>query len=81
MGGLRAALADVGLDPTALDARWIYLGDSPNDAAPFGAMALSVGVRGVERFAREMPSLPRYVARGGPGAALAEVLAGIGSAA
>ncbi len=78
MGGLRAALADVGLDPAALDARWIYLGDSPNDAGPFGAMALSVGVRGVARFAREMPSLPRYEARGGPGEALAEVLAGLG---
>jgi hypothetical protein len=35
-------------------------------------------VRGVARFAREMPSLPRYEARGGPGEALAEVLAGLG---
>lgn len=79
MGGLRAALADAGLAPGALDERWLYLGDSPNDAGPFGAMALSVGVRGVERFAAEMPSLPRYVTRGGPGEALAEVVAALAS--
>jgi HAD superfamily hydrolase (TIGR01484 family) len=77
MAGLRAALTDLGLDARALDARWVYLGDSPNDAGPFGAMALSVGVRGVERFAGEMPSLPRYVARGGAGEALAEVAAAL----
>lgn len=70
--GLRAALADLGLDPAALDGAWLYLGDSPNDAGPFAAMALSVGVRGVDRFA--MPALPRYVCRGGAGEALAEVV-------
>ncbi len=74
MGGLRAALADVGLDAGALDERWVYLGDSPNDAGPFAAMALSVGVRGVERFADEIPALPRHVTRSGPGEALSEVV-------
>lgn len=70
--GLRAALADLGCDPKELEHCWIYLGDSPNDAGPFSAMALSFGVRGVERF--PMPALPRYVCRGGPGEALAEVV-------
>lgn len=75
MGGLRAALTDLGLDARALDARWIYLGDSPNDAGPFAAMALSIGVRGVERFEGEMAAMPRYLARGAAGEALAEVSA------
>lgn len=79
MAGLRAAVRGAGLDEGALDARWIYLGDSPNDAGPFGAMALSVGVRGTERYADAMPALPRYVARGGPGEALAEVVARLGA--
>jgi HAD superfamily hydrolase (TIGR01484 family) len=70
--GLRAALADVGLAPAALDAAWLYLGDSPNDAGPFAAMALSVGVRGVDRLA--MPALPRYVCRAGAGEALTELV-------
>lgn len=71
--GLRAALADVGLDADALADRWLYLGDSPNDAGPFAAMSLSVGVRGVESL--PMPALPRYVTQGGAGDALAEVTA------
>lgn len=71
--GLRAALADTGLDADALTDRWIYLGDSPNDAGPFAAMALSVGVRGVD--ALPMAALPRYVAQAGAGEALTEVVA------
>ncbi|MDB4929018.1 MAG: family hydrolase [Myxococcaceae bacterium] len=60
VAGLRAALGALGLDPAALDARWIYVGDSPNDAGAFGAMALSFGVAGVRRFAGSMPAWPRY---------------------
>ena len=70
--GLRAALADVGLDAAQLDGAWLYLGDSPTDAGPFAAMALSVGVRGVDRL--PMPALPRFVCRAGAGEALAEVV-------
>jgi hypothetical protein len=74
MQGLRAAVGDLGAHPYALTDRWIYLGDSPNDTAPFAAMQCSVGVAGVERFAEVMPSLPKYVTRAGAGAALAEVV-------
>jgi HAD superfamily hydrolase (TIGR01484 family) len=74
MGGLRAAFSDMGMDATALDHHWIYLGDSPNDAGPFAAIELSIGVRGVERFASVMPALPRYITHAGAGDALAEVL-------
>jgi HAD superfamily hydrolase (TIGR01484 family) len=60
VAGLRAALGALGLDPAALDERWIYVGDSPNDAGAFGAMALSFGVAGVRRFAGRMPAWPRF---------------------
>jgi HAD superfamily hydrolase (TIGR01484 family) len=61
VAGLRAALGALGLDAGALDERWVYVGDSPNDAGAFGAMALSVGVAGVRRFAGRMPAWPAYV--------------------
>lgn len=63
VAGLRDALGLLGLDPGALCERWVYVGDSPNDAGPFGAMALSVGVAGVRRFADRMPAWPAYVTR------------------
>lgn len=63
--GLRAALTDLGMDPAQLAPRWIYVGDSPNDAPAFAAVERSVGVRNVTRFA--MPSWPAWVTeREGP---------------
>jgi len=73
--GLRRALEDLGLDAGALESRWIYLGDSPNDAGPFAQMQLSVGVRGVERFADVSPAMPKYITSGGAGEGIAEVVA------
>ncbi len=61
VAGMRDALARLGLDADALAERWVYVGDSPNDAGPFGAMALSIGVAGVHRFGDRMPSWPAYV--------------------
>jgi hydroxymethylpyrimidine pyrophosphatase-like HAD family hydrolase len=75
MTGLRLALEDLGLDAAQLDTRWIYLGDSPNDAWPFAKMQLSVGVRGVERFADVSPAMPKYITTGGAGEGIAEVVA------
>jgi hypothetical protein len=75
VAGLRAALADVGLDPSQLDASWIYVGDSPNDASAFAAMDLSVGVANVRAFAGRMPAWPRYVTEGAAGDGFAEVAA------
>ena len=76
VGGLRAALEALGLDAAALDARWLYVGDSPNDAAAFGAMALSFGVAGVRRFAGRMSAWPAFVTTAdGPGGFAAVVAA------
>ncbi len=63
VAGMRDALTRLGLDADSLVDRWVYVGDSPNDAGPFGAMALSVGVAGVHRFGERMPSWPAYVTR------------------
>ena len=75
--GLRAALGALGLDPGALDERWVYVGDSPNDAGAFGAMALSFGVAGVRRFGGRMPSWPAYVTEGDGPEGFAEVVAAL----
>lgn len=72
--GLRAALADLGHDPSLLASRWVYVGDSPNDAAPFEAVEHSVGVSGVRRFEDVLPVLPAYVTRGGAGDGFVEVV-------
>lgn len=59
--GIARALADVGLDAGSLCSRWIYVGDSPNDAPAFAAIERSVGVRNVERFAEVLSAKPAYV--------------------
>lgn len=74
MGGVRAAARSMGVDDGDLTTRWIYVGDSPNDAGPFAAMARSVGVANVMRFVGRMPAWPRYVTRAEGGAGFAEVV-------
>ena len=75
--GLRAALGALGLDPAGLGERWVYVGDSPNDAGPFGAMALSVGVAGVRRFADRMPAWPAYATERDAAEGFADVVAAL----
>jgi HAD superfamily hydrolase (TIGR01484 family) len=53
--------------------RWIYVGDSTNDQALFGAFPLSVGVANLRRFAAELHTWPAYIAEGERGAGFAEV--------
>jgi HAD superfamily hydrolase (TIGR01484 family) len=53
--------------------RWVYVGDSTNDARMFGHFPHSVGVANVARFQDALSHLPRYVARGERGAGFAEV--------
>jgi len=57
--------------------RWVFVGDSPNDAPMFGFFANAVGVANVRDFAERMDALPRYVtpSRGASGfAELAEAI-------
>jgi HAD superfamily hydrolase (TIGR01484 family) len=66
-----------GVDLDAEKDRWVFVGDSPNDAPMFGFFPHAVGVANVLDFSGRMDALPRYVtsSRGASGfAELAEVL-------
>ena len=53
--------------------RWVYVGDSANDATMFGHFPHSVGVANVARFWDQLTQRPRYVTQGERGAGFAEV--------
>lgn len=55
--------------------RWVYVGDSTNDQAMFGAFPLSVGVANLRRFADELHTWPAYITEGERGVGFAEVAA------
>lgn len=54
--------------------RWVYVGDSTNDARMFGHFDHSVGVANVARFWDLLSHHPRYVAPSERGAGFAEVV-------
>jgi HAD superfamily hydrolase (TIGR01484 family) len=58
-----------GVDLAAARDRYVFSGDSPNDAPMFGFFANGVGVANVRDFAADMEHLPRWVttARSGSG--------------
>ena len=53
--------------------RWVYVGDSTNDARMFAHFPNSVGVANIERFWQALAHHPRYVAQGERGAGFTEV--------
>ncbi len=53
--------------------RWVYVGDSTNDALMFGHFPHSVGVANIARFWDQLAQRPRYVTLGERGAGFAEV--------
>ena len=53
--------------------RWVYVGDSTNDALMFGHFPHSAGVANIARFWNQLAQRPRYVTRGERGAGFAEV--------
>lgn len=57
--------------------RWVYVGDSTNDARMFGHFEHSVGVANVARFWRLLSHHPKYVAQAERGAGFAEVASAI----
>ncbi|MBS0517324.1 MAG: HAD-IIB family hydrolase [Proteobacteria bacterium] len=74
----KAMMAELfGIDLAAEATRFVFSGDSPNDAPMFGFFPNAVGVANVRDFADAMPHLPRWVtvARSGAGfVELAEAL-------
>ncbi len=53
--------------------RWVFIGDSTNDARMFEAFANSIGVANVARFTAQLTHHPRYVTPSARGAGFAEV--------
>ena len=54
--------------------RFVFVGDSPNDAPMFGFFPHAVGVANVREFASRIASLPRYVTEQPAGAGFAELV-------
>ena len=63
----------VSLDAAEERARWVFVGDSPNDAPMFGLFPNSVGVANVMDFGDRVGVKPKYVTRARAGAGFEEV--------
>ncbi len=53
--------------------RYIYVGDSPNDAPMFEYFPLSIGVANVSEFAHSLSAAPKFITRHACGAGFCEV--------
>ncbi len=65
---------DLGRDVDQELHRWVYVGDSTNDARMFGHFPHSVGVANVARFVHQLEHLPKYQASSERGAGFTEVV-------
>jgi HAD superfamily hydrolase (TIGR01484 family) len=63
------------IDIDAECGRFVFVGDSPNDAPMFGHFPYSVGVANVRAFGRRIATLPGYVTERESGAGFAELAA------
>jgi len=62
---------------TDLDAeksRFVFVGDSPNDAPMFGYFPHSIGVANIRAFAGQLPAAPAYVTQAESGAGFCELV-------
>lgn len=64
-----------GVDLDTQRDRFMYAGDSPNDAPMFAHFPYSVGVANVRDFAGKMQALPKFVTQGHSGAGFSELAA------
>jgi HAD superfamily hydrolase (TIGR01484 family) len=72
----RTLLADAfGIDVDAERERFVFAGDSPNDAPMFAFFPNAVGVANVRQFADRIATLPAYVTLAAAGAGFAELAA------
>jgi len=62
-----------GVDLDADRDRYVFAGDSPNDAPMFAYFPLSIGVANVRRFAARLEHAPAYVTGAASGAGFAEL--------
>lgn len=74
-GVIRALREALGVElDTEID-RWVFVGDSGNDAAAFARFPNSVGVANVRKHLDRLPVPPRYVTDGDRGVGFAELAA------
>ncbi len=64
---------DISLDDEAERQRWVFVGDSPNDAPMFGFFPESVGVANVLDFTARLEAKPAWVTRARAGAGFVEL--------
>jgi HAD superfamily hydrolase (TIGR01484 family) len=70
----RTLLADeFGIDLDGRRERFVFVGDSPNDAPMFAYFPFSIGVANVRVFGERIAMRPKYVTRAESGAGFAEV--------
>ena len=70
----RSLLAEAfGIDLDAERERFVFVGDSPNDAPMFAFFPHAVGVANVRDFAERIAALPAWVTRQASGAGFAEL--------
>ncbi|MGH8713078.1 MAG: HAD hydrolase family protein, partial [Casimicrobiaceae bacterium] len=65
---------EFGVDLDAERERFVFVGDSPNDATMFEYFPHAVGVANVRHFAASLASLPAYVTERESGAGFAELV-------
>lgn len=72
-GVVRAAEQALGQDVASAPARWLFVGDSGNDASAFAYFPISAGVANVRDHLDRLPTPPAFVARGARGRGFAEI--------
>jgi HAD superfamily hydrolase (TIGR01484 family) len=75
IGVVRAAEAALGERVDRAAERWLFIGDSGNDAAAFAYFPLSAGVANVREHLARLPIPPRYVSEADRGRGFAEIAA------
>jgi HAD superfamily hydrolase (TIGR01484 family) len=79
--GVARALDEVlGIELSAELERWVFVGDSGNDAAAFEYFSKSVGVVNVREHLDRLPVPPRYITDGDRGRGFAELAAHLAGA-
>ncbi len=72
-GAVRALGEVLGVSEADARARWLFVGDSGNDAAAFAFFERTVGVANVRDHVARLPRAPRWIAEGDRGEGFAEV--------
>jgi HAD superfamily hydrolase (TIGR01484 family) len=73
-GVVHACRVELGEDLDAQRERWLFVGDSGNDAAAFAYFPSSVGVANVRDHLAKLPVAPRFVSEADRGLGFAEIV-------